>query len=66
MFRLEKIPNIARSTAGMAEAGGGHGGAYAPQILAEWKAPPGSALHYYLPTQIFKPCAIGTVGTIRK
>ena len=34
------------------------GGAYAPQILADQKAPPGSggAPHYYLPPQIFRLC----------
>jgi hypothetical protein len=42
----------------MAEAGGGGGGG-CTQILAEYKAPSGSsgAPHYYLPTQIFRPCA---------
>ena len=40
----------------MAEAGG-------PQILADQKAPPdsGGEPHYYLPTQIFSPCAIPAI-----
>ena len=39
---------------------GGDLGQSPPQILAEKKAPTGSrgAPHYYLPTQIFRPCAI--------
>ena len=41
----------------MVEAGGGRGRAYAPQIFAEKKAPPGSggAPHYYLPPSFRKP-----------
>ena len=44
----------------MAEAGGQGG------PLAEYKAPPGSggAPHYYLPTQIFRPCAIPEFNTL--
>ena len=42
----------------MRKQGATGGDAPPPQILAECKASPGSgsALHYYLPTQIFRPC----------
>ena len=43
------------------------GGLCPTQILAEQKAPPGSggALHYYLPSQIFRPYAIPEVYKVR-
>ena len=42
----------------------GAGGAAAPQILADQKAPPGSggAPHYYLPPRIFDPCCTPVIS----
>ena len=52
---------------GMAEAGG-QGRRTPTQIFAEQKAPPGNggAPHYFLPTQVFRPCTIPVRALVGK